>query len=217
LLREHVINNRITVCYSIDDLRVGDLIDLQVTLLEYTNEHPAVVKQYISRFHLDWKSHVSRQSIRVVNRSRRTLVLHHHTLKQGREENSYVELKPRQEFEREYTELEARTVSNTAPDWLRTDYLQVTPLASWPQVSSFDHDIYADAAARNGSLDCSEIDRIELSGDKHVDALRIIRFVQNAIRYLCEGEGVYSHTPRPPRYILRRGAGDCKGSPGTRD
>jgi len=210
-LKKHVINNRITVCHSIDDLRVGDMIDLQVTLLEYTNEHPIAVKQYISRFYLEWKCHVHRQSIRVVNRSRRTLVLHHHTLEEGKEKNSYVELKSQQEFERHYTGLEAKTVSDTAPNWLRTDYLQITPVASWPQVSRFCHDIYADATARNGDIDCNEIDRIELSGDKLVDALRIIRFVQNDIRYLCESEGIYSHTPKPPRYILRRGAGDCKG------
>ena len=211
LLKEHVITNQTTVCHSIDDLRVGDLIDAQITLLEYTNEHPAAVKQYISRFFLRWGSLVLRQSIRVVNRSRRTLVLHHHTLTDGREENDFVELKPRQEFERDYTDLGKKSVSDTAPKWLRHDYLQVTPAASWQQVSRFDHDVYADAAARNGALDCSEVDRIELSGDKAVDALRIIRFVQNEIRYLSENEGIYSHTPRSPRYILRRGAGDCKG------
>ncbi len=117
-LKKQLVTNRITVCHTIDDLRVGDLIDLQVTLLEYTNEHPIVVKQYISRFHLDWKCLVLGQSIRVVNRSRRTLALHHHTLEEGREKNSYVEVKPRQEFERHYTGLEAKTVSDTAPDWL---------------------------------------------------------------------------------------------------
>jgi hypothetical protein len=210
-LKKHVISNRITVCHSIDDLRVGDLVDVQVTLQEYTNEHPTVVKQYISRFCLEWNCLVLRQSIRVVNRSRRALVLHHHTLKQGKEKNTYVELKPQQEFERHYTNLGSSTVSKTAPDWLRTDYLQVTPVASWPQVSRFGYDIFATAAARNGDLDCSEIDRIELTGIQQVDALRIIRFVQDEIRYLCETEGIYSHTPKPPRYVLRRGAGDCKG------
>ena len=210
-LKKHMTNNRITVCHSIDDLRVGDLIDVQVTILEYSNEHPTAVKQYISRFYFEWNCLVLRQSIRIVNRSQRSLVLHHHTLEEGKENNNYVELKPQQEFERDYTDLGSKTVSNTAPDWLRANYLQVTPAASWPQVSRFCHRIFQDAATRNGSLDCGEIDRIELTGIKRIDALRIIRFVQDHIRYQCESGGIYSHTPKPPRYVLRRGAGDCKG------
>jgi len=210
-LKKHVITNQITVCHSIDDLRVGDVIDLQVTHLEYATAHPIAVKQYWSRFWLNWNCLVLKQNVRIVNRSRRTLVLHHHAIEQGKEKNSYVELKPQQECERHYAYLAPKTISDTAPDWLHVDFLLVTPVASWTQISRYYHDIYVDAAIRDGDLDCCAMDRIKLTGIKYIDALRIIRFVQNEIRYLSECEGIYSHTPKPPRYVLRRGAGDCKG------
>jgi hypothetical protein len=210
-LTKHIINNRITVCHSIDDLRVGDVIDYHVTHLEYATEHPIAVKQYWVRFWLNWNCIVLKQNVRIVNRSRRTLVLHHHAIEQGKEKNSYAELMPLQECEHHYADLVPKSISNTAPDWVRTDFLLVTPVASWSQISRYCHDTYADAAIRNGDLDCSAIDRIKLTGIEGIDALRIIRFVQNEIRYLSVSVGIYSHTPKPPRYILRKGAGDCKG------
>jgi hypothetical protein len=210
-LKKHIISNRITVCHSIDDLRVGDIIDMQVTHLEKANAHPMVVKQYHSKFWLDWNCLVLRQNIRIINRSRRTLNLHHHVLEKGKEKNSYVELKPQQECERHFTNLAPKSISGTAPDWLDRDFLQLTSVASWPQISRYFHSIYTDAADRNGDLDCNEVDRIGLTGNKYTDTLRIIRFVQDEIRYQCECDGIYSHVPKPPRYVLRRGAGDCKG------
>jgi len=210
-LRKHIINNRITVCHSIDDLRVGDVIDFQVTHLEYATEHPIAVKQYWSRFELDWNCIVLKQKIRIVNRSKRTLVLHHHAIEEGKEKNSYVELKPEQECERHYADLVPKSIPDTAPDWLRPDFLLVTPVASWSQISRYYHDIFVDAAICDGDLDCGTIDRIKLTGIKCIDALHIIRFVKNEIRYQCESDGIYSHTPKSPYYILRKGAGDCKG------
>jgi len=187
------------------------VIDYQVTNLEYATEHPIAVKQYWSRFGLDWNCIVLKQKIRIVNRSRRTLVLHHHAIEQGKEKNSYVELKPQQECERDYADLVPKSISDTAPDWLRPDFLLVTPVASWSQISRYYHDLFVDAAICDGDLDCRAIDRIKLTGIKCIDALHIIRFVQNEIRYYCESDGIYSHTPKSPRYILRKGAGDCKG------
>jgi hypothetical protein len=210
-LKKHVTSERMTVCHSIDDLRVGDLIDLQATLVQRANEHPVVVKHDLTRYWLRWQCLVLRQNIRIINRSSRSLSLQHHFIENGQEFDSHVVLKPKQECERHYSRLTPQSISSTAPDWLYTDFLQITPVTCWAQISRDMHRIYVDAAATDCDLDCSEIDRIKLTGNKQVDALRIIRFVQNEIRYLSENDGIYSHTPRAPRYILRRGAGDCKG------
>ncbi len=210
-LRKHITNHRLTVCHSMDDLRVGDIIDIQTTLVEWANDHPAAVKHNLGLFWLDWNCRVLKQNIRIINRSSRSLNLHQHVIEDGREFDSYAVLKPKQECERQYSELMPKSISGTAPEWLYTDFLQVTPDTSWARISREFHRIYADAARCDSDIDCSEIDRIELTGIQQVDAMRMIRFVQNEIRYLSECDGIYSHTPRPPRYTLRRGAGDCKG------
>jgi hypothetical protein len=210
-LHDHVINHRLTVSHSMDDLRVGDVIDIQATLVEQAYDHPTAVKHHLSLFWLNWNCHVVQQKIRIINRSSRSLNLHQHRIEEGRECDSHVELKPKQECERHYSDLAPKSISNTAPAWLYTDFLQVSPAITWAQLSREFNQVYNDAARRDADLDCSEIDRIELTGNHRTDALRIIRFVQNDIRYLSECDGIYSHTPKPPRHVLRRGAGDCKG------
>lgn len=211
LLKKHVTSDRLTVCHSVDDLRAGDLLDIQASLVERANEHPVAVRHDLTRYWLSWECLVLMQNIRIVNRSSRSLDLHHHAIEDGREVDSHVTLKPKQECSRHYSRLKPRSISTTAPAWLHADFLQVTPMTSWARISREFHRVYLDAAAQDHDLDCSEIERIELTGDRPVDVLRIIRFVQDGIRYLSENEGIFSHAPRAPRYVLRRGAGDCKG------
>lgn len=40
--------------------------------------------------------------------------------------------------------------------------------------------------------------------------MRLVRFVENEIRYRGENLGVYSHTPKAASHVLAKGAGDCK-------
>lgn len=91
-LKRHEISHLVTVCHTIDDLRVGDLVDIQVTVLQSANEHPVMVRRYSSWFRFDWNALLLKQFIRIVNRSRHALILHHHLLEAGREEHSYAEL-----------------------------------------------------------------------------------------------------------------------------
>ena len=209
-LEQHITDNLLTLSLSIDDLRVGDLIDFHATTIEFASRHPLWGKFYRARFWLDWSCPVVLQNIRITNRSGRSLDLHHHFIDDGKQSEAYEELTPRGEFERQYANLRPNSINSTAPDWMWTDFLQVTTKASWEQVSRYLFRYYTEAGALGGNLDINETDRIKLIGDKHQDALHIIRFVQNDIRYRGENHGVYTHTPKPPRNVLEKGAGDCK-------
>jgi len=48
-LESHVTDNLLTVSITIDDLRVGDLIEFQKTIVERATEHPLWVKHHRGR------------------------------------------------------------------------------------------------------------------------------------------------------------------------
>jgi hypothetical protein len=209
-LERHITDNLLTVSLSVDDLRVGDLVEFHTTTLEYASEHPLWGKYYRARFWLDWSCPVVRQNIRISNRSGESLNLHHHFNEDGKQSENYEELKPEVEFERQYTNLVPKSIHSTAPDWVWTDFLQVVSKISWQRISQYLFAYYTEVGALGGDLDASDIDRLRLIGDKCKDALQIIRFVQNEIRYRGENHGAYTHTPKLPQYALEKGAGDCK-------
>lgn len=209
-LESHITNQRQTISLSIDDLRVGDLLDFRVTITRRATAHPLWVKHFFTTFWLTWNCPVVRQVIRIVNRSDRSLNLHHHRIDEGRPLDDFALLKPRQEFEREYHELLPKRLANTAPAWWWSDCLQVTRDQTWQQVSRHLHRYYSEIGVLDCQIDIDSVDRIELNGDRRKDALRIIRFVQNEIRYRGQNHGIYSHTPKSPQLVLIKGAGDCK-------
>ena len=209
-LESHITNHLLTVSLCIDDLRVGDLIDFQTTVVEQATEHPLWVKHYDAKFWLDWDCPVLLEKISIINQSSHALNLHHHRIDEGRQVDNYEIIDTSEKFARSYSGLEPKSFEKTAPDWLRTDFLLATTRLGWEDISSYLYRYYRETDTLGDVPDLTRIDRIRLHGDRHHDALSIIRFVQNGIRYRGEHHGVYTHTPRSPRYVLRKGAGDCK-------
>jgi len=209
-LESHITNRLLTVSLSIDDLRVGDLIDFQTTIVEQVTEHPLWVKHYNATFWLDWDCPVLLEKVRVINQSANALNLHHHRFDDGKQVDNYGIIESSGEFERSYPDLEPKSFEKTAPDWLWTDFLLATTRLGWEDISSYLYRYYREADTSDGIPDLDQIDRIKLRGDMPRDALRIIRFVQNGIRYRGEHHGVYTHTPKSPQYVLHKGSGDCK-------
>ena len=209
-LEYHITNNQLTVSLSIDDLRVGDLVDFHSTVIGQATNHPLWVKHFYATFWLTWSCPVLLEKVRIVNRSSHTLSLHHHRIDAGQPVDDRALLRPQQEFKREYPELLPKKIADTAPDWWWTDCLQVTRDQSWKQISRYLYRYYTDAGALGADLDIDAIDRIGISGNQRDDALYLIRFVQNDIRYRGQHQGIYTHTPKPPLQVLQKGAGDCK-------
>lgn len=209
-LESHIVDHALTVAVSIDDLRVGDLLDIQVSLVCRAGAHPLHVRRYHGIFWLTWAVPVIRQLIRIVNRSDYALNLRHHRIEDDRPIDEDALLAPGHEFHREYRDLSPKTMPRDAPDWWWTDCLQVTPEQNWSQVSRYLYRYFEQAGILEPRIDPARIDRIELGGDSSADALRLVRFVQNEIRYRGEQHGIYTHTPKPAEAVLKKGAGDCK-------
>ena len=209
-LESHITNRRLTVDLSVDDLRAGDLVEIEKTIIDRVGEHPLRVRHYYEKFWLGWTFPVTQQRIRIDNQSSHRLALHHHRIDGGKARDQIDYLEPGQRFDRVYSDLEPWHIPETTPSWWLPDNLQVSRAQTWPQVSRYLYDYYTGAGIFDSKLDPGDLAHIGLGEDPRDNVIRIVRFVQNEIRYRGRHHGIYTHTPRPPAEVMQRRAGDCK-------
>lgn len=209
-LESHITNRRLTVDTSIDDLRIGDLIEVEKTIIERAGEHPVWVKHHFRMFALDWGYPVSQLRITIDNRSSHRLTLQHHRIDGGVWQDDIETVEPGTRYSQSYFDLEAIQIPETAPEWWWTNCMLVSRTQTWNQVSRYLYDYYTRAGSFDSGFDRAALEPIGLGDDIRGNVIRIVRFVQNEIRYRGRHHGIYSHTPRPPDEVLRRRAGDCK-------
>ncbi len=207
-LESHVITGRKTVALTIDDLRVGDTLDVRMTFCNFASTHPLHGKFYLSTFWLGWSCAVVRQSVRVINSGHTALLFQQGGASQRMGEVKRVE--PGEEFYQQWNNLVPVSIGRQVPNWVWSDFLQFTTENTWPAVSKYLYNYYEANGVLDTQIDMQNIDLLQLSGTQEEDLLRIVRFVQNNVRYRGENHGIYTHTPKSPERTLKKRAGDCK-------
>lgn len=207
-LESHIVTGRKTVALTIDDLRVGDILDVRMTFCNFTSTHPLHGKFYLSTFWLSWSCPVISQHVRILNASHSALLMQ----RGGANQKLGVvkRLEAGEEFYRSWENLAPTLGKRCVPAWVWSDFLQVTTESTWPQVSRYLYQYYEANGVLDTKIDMDNIDLLELAGEQQEDLLRIVRFVQNNVRYRGENHGIYTHTPKAPERTLKKRAGDCK-------
>lgn len=211
-LESHITDNRITVSISIDDLRVGDHVLFRSTVIETQNDHPFHGRHFSTNYSLSWSCPVALQVVRVINSSSTQLSVLHKPLNSKSNQHDAEVIEPNSEFEREYTDLPNERIPDSVPHSVWGSFLQVSSTLKWGELSQYLYQYFVENGALT-PLPLSDIEDLEiyLQEDTLDDkALKIIRFVQNNIRYRGENHGVFTHTPKPPQRTLKKRAGDCK-------
>ncbi len=209
-LEKHITNNRETVSFSIDDLRLGDIIDLAMTEVVYAGEHPLNGKYYYNTFWLNWGCPVYHQHVRLINNTSEPLLLQHCTYESGQHSIKHEDVAPGTEWGHHYQKLSAMMIDNLAPSWLWVNHLLVTSATSWPELSAYLFNFYNDQGLLNDNFEKEDLDDLALGKDTAENIIKIVRFVQNEVRYKGENFGIYTHTPKAPEQTLGRRYGDCK-------
>ena len=211
-LENHIVDNRITVTISIDDLRVGDHLEFMSTVVEEQNDHPLMGKHFSSNYSLLWACPVKIQCLNVFNESAKELTLMHGNLKNNEEEYIYESIPPYSSYEIIHKNLSTTTIPATAPSWVWGSFLQLTTKSTWHEVSNYFYKYFLDNGALSFAVNVLEIEQLNILSDDSVEskALKIIRFVQNNIRYKGENHGIFTHTPKEPARTIKKRAGDCK-------
>jgi hypothetical protein len=209
-LENHITDNRETVSLSIDDLRVGDIIDYQATDITCAGDHPLNGKFYNSIFWLNWNCPVLIEKVRIINESRKSIQLQHCAYKDGKHGSTREYVKPKEIFAKEYENLSSMPFEDVTPSWLWPDFLMATTCAEWEELSSYLYKFYTSHGALEGNVSIADIDICDPGGTSEENIIDIVRYVQNEVRYKGENHGIYTHTPKSAEYTLTKRYGDCK-------
>lgn len=197
-------DNTLTSIIHLKDVRVGDVIEYAYTLKGY---NPVFNGHYSQKIYFDYAVPIEKAFNRIVVPAKSNLTF---VYKNG-------DVKPVVSSSAEGTEhtwsldkLKAIIADERQPDWYDPfRYVMITDFKSWREVN--------DWASKHFEL--TSRDREQLSTrikDKFTDTdpneklMKIIRFVQDDVRYLGFEGGLNSHKPHAPSKVFDQLYGDCK-------
>jgi len=208
-LERHITNQRHTVSLSIDDLRVGDIIDHATTLSTRSGSHPLQGRHYRSRFLLSWGCPVVLQTLRLLNNGSQALRIQECRYQDGRFLRKNSRLEPAECFEMTLENPPLFRIDDSAPEWFWPDHLWVVSDTEWPDLSAYLWSVYRQEGVLEDDLELTgEI--LGDSADPEQQILAAIDFVQNSVRYKGEHHGIFSHLPHAAGEVLKKRSGDCK-------
>ena len=209
-LENHVTDNRETVSLSIDDLRVGDIIDFSATDITSAGEHPLSGKHYNTLFWLSWNCPVYLQKIRIINQGQKKLSAQYCTYTDGAHSSKVEYIEQNETLERKYQNLSSMPFDEATPAWLWPDFLLVTTHSEWETLSAYLFEFYRSHGALEGDISINDLDIYDPAKPIEESIIDITRFVQNDIRYKGENHGIFTHTPKPAEHAMNKRYGDCK-------
>jgi transglutaminase-like putative cysteine protease len=209
-LENHITDNRETVSLSIDDLRVGDIIDFRATEITRAGDHPLNGRFYNTIFWIDWNCPVYLQKVRIVNESQKGLQAQYCTYRDGAHSSVMEYIKPDETLEKAYENLSSMSFEEVTPAWLWPDFLLATTSSQWEELSAYLFGYYRSHGALESSVNIADLDVYDPAKTVEQNIIGITRFVQNEIRYKGENHGIFTHTPKPAEQTLTKRYGDCK-------
>ncbi len=207
-LENHISTGRVTVELILDDVRVGDTIDLSVTQYDLVGEHPLYGHYFQAKNWLSWGVPVLSQKLRVQNESDGAIYF--------REIDSEQEVDRRESIlaggslSREWNNLPMRENTPGVPLWFWPPIYFVTSESSWQGISEYLYNYYGTQGVWEDDITLSDIEGIDWQDRSEATVRAVIDFVQNSVRYRGESDGIYSHTPKSPAKTLKKRSGDCK-------
>lgn len=203
-LESHVSSDALTIEFIIDDLRTGDIVDIETTNHVFKSDHP-IHGNYIRQSRpLSWGRPVAHQIVRVVNESDKNIVIQH--IDSARDQNNFTTVPSNSKYEKEWKDLPRTSDTGNLPADYWPPNLFISTETSWDEVSAHMYRFYNKA----GVFESVELPELELGNVNEESLIKNIRFIQDNIRYRSESSGIFSHTPKPPHKTLKKRTGDCK-------
>ncbi len=191
----------------LEDVRIGDVIDLAYTL---RGRNPVFEGHFIDGTGLGWALPVQEFRYRIV-------APQGHRLK-SRIHGEADPVIDRRDLSSTEEELSWRAVNlplvqsedQVPADHVVFSFLDVSDFNTWADVVAWALPLYAPEAAPTPLIDAVVADLKRGAGGDEALAVAALAFVQQEIRYLGIEMGAGSHRPSAPEEVLRRRFGDCK-------
>jgi lipoprotein NlpI len=206
-LEQGVYSGRVTASILIDDLRVGDTLDISystygknpvfggkfASYAGWDQSFPTLLRRVVFNHPVDrqiaWRMIGDRPAQPIVPRE---------TTRDGMR---------RLEFEQRALP-ETVGEAQTFPDFFAFRFLQFSEYSSWADVANWANTLFRTAPLGDDLRQV--VDRIRTLDSDQARVTAALEFVQAQIRYFSVSLGESSHRPAPPDEVLRRRYGDCK-------
>lgn len=207
-LENGVYSGQVTASILIDDLRVGDTLDIAFST---SGQNPVFGSKYFGSSLWDQSLPTLRRRVilnhpidrainwRMVGDRTSTAIAPVESVRDGMRRIDFTQ--------DEVTEIVAE--SQTAPDFFSYRFLQFSEFASWSEVAGWATTLF-DARPSIGNELLGVVDRIKTQASDQARVTSALEFVQSQIRYFSVSLGESSHRPSAPDEVLRRRYGDCK-------
>jgi lipoprotein NlpI/transglutaminase-like putative cysteine protease len=203
-----IYSGRVTASILIDDLRVGDTLDIEYSTF---GENPVFGGKFIGVAGWD----------QIYPTLRRRVVLNHpvdrHPTWRVVGDRAAAAITPKETIQNGVRRLEfdqpalpgTPVEALTSPDFFTFRFIQFSEFGTWNDVAHWATDLFEGKPDITDDLRAA-VERIRALGSDEARAVSALEFVQTQIRYFSVSLGESSHRPSPPDAVLRRRYGDCK-------
>lgn len=199
-----IYNNSRTAVTTLEDVRVGDVIDYAFSVIGSNPIHP----KYADSFSLNGSEVLDQLLVRVLmptNRPLKYKVFNSSKKPQVLQTGNLTEYRWQQDH------IPGISLEDNTPAWY-TPYASVyfSEYNSWQEVADWALQLFSKPVGKNAALE----NKIAEFMDQHrTDEARLaaaLKFVQDEVRYLGNEGGIYGYQPNDPAAVFTRRYGDCK-------
>lgn len=199
-----IYNGYVTAMVLISDMQPGDIVDIQYSV---NGHNPIYADKRSAYFPLSWSVGVQQLNVRVVT-DNAALAFYSND---ANIEPVQRRVDQHTEYSLELKQVPAVKVEDRYPPWFAPfSFIEFNEFGKWQDVVSWALPLYQFDEPLAPQLQQLVSDWQKQSGSKEEYAERVVRYVQNDIRYFGIEIGLNSHKPYSPNTVFERKYGDCK-------
>lgn len=197
-------NGHYTASIILKDIRKGDRIEVAYSRKGW---NPVFQGKYSDFFHFDSFDYTQYQHFAIIADQKRELIFKDFNKPPTRKVTARS---GKNIYEWEMANLKSTTYDDYVPEWhIKSPYVQVTEFKSWKEVVDWGLGFYGEAKL-SGAIK-SKVAGWRKDNESSSEFIgKVVRFVQDEIRYLGVETGENSHRPHSPDQVFRQRYGDCK-------
>jgi hypothetical protein len=184
------------------DVRVGDILEYEFTL---KGKNPILGKHIYANHQLAYDQavhHLYKCSLVPSNQNIHYCLHGDATAPEMKEEGSLTR------YEWDLNNIRPIFADGGAPSWYDIyPYCEISSFSGWDEVKEWENNLF-DHSVNSPAID--QFLKEKQYATTEGDLIKIIRFVQDDVRYLGMEMGSYSHRPHHPEKIFKQRFGDCK-------
>ena len=203
-----ILSGKKTFYVNLSDVRKGDILEYSYSII---GENPIMANYFSFNISLSYSVPVGKISVRLLFPKNITPTI----------VNKKTKLQPiiKQTDLNDYTwEIDnpvVMTTESSLPSWYSAYALvQVSNLKNWNEVKDYCNTLFKESTYDKKGLKLIIDSIVKSSSDIESQITSVVEFVQTHIRYSGNENGIYSHVPRTPDYVLKNRFGDCKEKSG---